>query len=339
MIPQENTEATTRALTTAFAVDRYDDIRDLTERPGSNRAFRIVVKDRPYFLRINTRPGDVTRQFECMQAAAGAGLAPRVYYANVDDRLTITEFIESVPLPSGDALRLVPEALRRLHALPAFTVAPYNTTCTFLLTKTSMLDAFLQRFRTSNVLSEEDTSELLSRYAQVVDTYSTLESDPVSSHNDLFKPDNMLFDGSRLWFVDWEASFLNDRYADLAVVANMLASDEAAEKLFLQEYFGAPPAPYQSARLYLMQQLAHMFYAIAFLRTAGPTTSIDWNEPLPSYDEYQRRFWSGDIKLNDDGSRLDFGRIHWKRLLLLWSKPNFEEALRTVAARHRAAER
>ena len=41
-------------------------------------------------------------------------------------------------------------------------------------------------------------------------------------HNDPFKPDNMLFEGNRLWLVDWEAAFQNDRYADLAVVANMI---------------------------------------------------------------------------------------------------------------------
>ena len=75
----------------------------------------------------------------------------------------------------------------------------------------------------------------------------------------------MLFDGSRLWMVDWEAAFQNDRYADLAVVANMLVANEAEEQIYLQEYFGAPPDSYQAARFYLMRQLAHMFYAMAFL--------------------------------------------------------------------------
>ena len=57
----------------------------------------------------------------------------------------------------------------------------------------------------------------------------------------MFKPDNMLFDGSRLWLVDWEAAFQNDRYADLAVAANMLVANETEERIYLQEYFGAPP--------------------------------------------------------------------------------------------------
>jgi hypothetical protein len=43
MIPQEKSEAATRGLNEAFGVAAFDHIRDLTERPGSNRAFRIVV--------------------------------------------------------------------------------------------------------------------------------------------------------------------------------------------------------------------------------------------------------------------------------------------------------
>jgi len=78
MIPQEKIAAATRGLNAAFGVAAFDHIRDLTERPGSNRAFRIVVRGSAYLLRINTRAGDITRHFSCMQAAAEAGLAPRV---------------------------------------------------------------------------------------------------------------------------------------------------------------------------------------------------------------------------------------------------------------------
>jgi hypothetical protein len=135
MIPQEKIAGVTRGLNEAFGVAESDEIRDLTERPGSNRAFRIVVGGSAYLLRINTRAGDMTRHFSCMQAAAEAGLAPRVLYASAEDRISITDFVEAVPFPARDALRRVPAALRTLHALPQFPVAPFNTTCTFLLGK------------------------------------------------------------------------------------------------------------------------------------------------------------------------------------------------------------
>jgi hypothetical protein len=199
MIPQEKIAAATRGLNDAFGVAAFDDIRDLTEQPGSNRAFRILVRGSAYLLRINTRAGDVKRHFGCMQAAAEAGLAPRVRYACVEDRISITDFVEAVPFPAGDALRRVPAALRTLHALPPFPVAPFNTTCTFLLSKGTDLDGFLQKFRAANIPPEHDRVELLSQYEQLAAAYSSLDPAPAPSHNNLFKPDNMLFDGIRLW--------------------------------------------------------------------------------------------------------------------------------------------
>src|SRR5882757_1372016 len=152
MIPQEKIAAATRGLSEAFGVAAFDDIRDLTERPGSNRVFRIVVRGSAYLLRINTRAGDVRHHFGCMQAAAEAG-----------------------PLPAGDALRRVPAALRTLHALPPFPVVPFNTTCTFLLSKGPALDGFLQKLRPANILAEHDLVELLSQYERIAAAYSSLD--------------------------------------------------------------------------------------------------------------------------------------------------------------------
>jgi hypothetical protein len=134
------------------------------------------VRGSAYLLRINTRAGDTTRHFGCMQAAAEAGLAPRVRYASAEDRVSISDFVEAVPLPAADALRRVPVALRTLHALrrvpvalrtlhalQPFPVAPFNTTCTFLLSKGPALDGFLQKFRAANILPEHDVVELLSQ--------------------------------------------------------------------------------------------------------------------------------------------------------------------------------
>src|SRR5262249_46378048 len=135
----------------------------------------------------------------------------------------------------------------------------------FLLNKGPALDGFLQSFQAANVLPKDESLELFARYARVAAVYPRPDVDLVSSHNDLFKPDNILFDGQRIWLIDWEAAFLNDRYADLAVVANLVVTNEREEKIYLTEYFGQPPDEYRLARFFLAQQVAHMFYAMAFL--------------------------------------------------------------------------
>ncbi len=332
MIPQEKIAAVTRGLNEAFGVAEFEHIRDLTERPGSNRAFRIVVRGSAYLLRINTRPGDMTRHFTCMQAAAEAGLAPRVRYASAEHRISITDFVEAAPFPATDALRRVPAALRTLHALPPFPIAPFNTTCTFLLNKGPALDAFLQNVRAANILPDDALDELLAQHARVAAAYSSLDPDLAPSHNDLFKPDNILFDGSRLWLVDWEAAFRNDRYADLAVVANMLVANETEEQIYLQEYFGAPPVSYQVARFHLMKQLAHMFYAMVFLSLGSAGKPVDWSEPVPPYKDFQRRFWAREVHLADDHSKIVYGKVHWEQLRHNLRQQRFDEALRIVAS-------
>jgi hypothetical protein len=266
-----------------------------------------------------------------MQDAADAGLAPRIQYASTEDRISITDFVEAVPLPASDALVQIPAALRTLHALPPFPGAPFNTTCTFLLNKGPALDGFLQKFQASNVLPKNETEEFLARYQQVAAVYSRLDSDMAPGHNDLFKPDNMLFDGNRLWLVDWEAAFQNDRYADLAVVANMIVTSEPEERVYLQEYFGEPPGEYRRARFYLMKQVAHMFYAIVFLTLRASDNPIDWRQPVPGYSDFQRRFWAREVNLADNQAKTVYGRIHWEQLSRNMRQPRFHEALRIVS--------
>ncbi|MBV9574746.1 MAG: phosphotransferase, partial [Acidobacteriales bacterium] len=265
MIPQENSAAVSRGLREAFGVTAFQDIFKLTRSQVSDLVFRIVVQGSPFLLRIIKRVADPTCHFACMKAAAEAGLAPRVLYASIEDRICITDFVEAAPFSLTDALVRMPRALRRLHDLPAFPPRLHhlNTSCTFLLNEGPALDGLLQRVRGAKILPESESEKFFALYEQLAAVYPRHDPDMVSSHNDLFKPDNVLFDGERVWLVDWEAAFLNDRYADLAVVANLVVTNDAEETLFLQEYFGQPPSDYQRARFFLMQQVAHVFYTMA----------------------------------------------------------------------------
>lgn len=335
MIPEEKRAAVARSLGEAFGVTECEDIRELSGGLGVNPVFRIVVRGSAFLLRINLRKGDVERQYACMKAAADAGLAPRVWYTNIEDRLSITDFVETTPFPATEALVRIPATLRRLHALPPFPGVPdaINTSCMFLINKGAALDAFLQRFQAAQLLPKAGSEELFARYAEIIAVYRCQDADMVSSHNDLFKPDNILFDGRRVWLVDWEAAFRNDRYADLAVVANLVVTNEAEERAYLQEYFGEPPDPYQRARFFLMQQVAHMFYAMAFLMLGSSGRPIQWSEPVPEFSEFHRRIWAGEVDLRDNPSRTVYGRVHWERLLQNLRDARYSEALRIISDR------
>jgi hypothetical protein len=135
MIPQEKSEVVTRGLREAFGVAQFEDISKMTGGFTSSLVFRIIVRGSPYLLKIITRAEDPTRHHTSMKAAAEAGVAPRVWYTGIEDRISITDFVEAEPLPVSEAAVRLPALLRTLHALPPFGRAPFNTTCTFLLNK------------------------------------------------------------------------------------------------------------------------------------------------------------------------------------------------------------
>ncbi|MEO8371478.1 MAG: phosphotransferase [Candidatus Solibacter sp.] len=335
MIPQERTTAVTRGLREAFGVTEFEDISTITKGQTNSLVFRIVVLGTPYLLKIITRAEDPTRHYTCMRAAADAGLAPSVRYTNTEDHVSITDFAGTSPFSVSEARARLPLVLRTLHALPPFARAPFNTTSTFLLTKGPASDGFLQKFQAGNILPKNVQEELFARYAEVAAVYPYGDTEMVSSHNDLYKPDNILFDGQQVWLVDWEAAFLNDRYADLAVVANQIVTNAVEEGAYLAAYFGAPPEPYQAARFFLMQQLAHIFYTMAFLFLSG--APVDWNEAVPTFRDFQQGVWAGEIDLADPLVKLVHGRVHCEQLLQNVNQPRYREALKLVGARRAVA--
>lgn len=340
MIPQEMTAAVARGLREAFGVTECEDIRRITKGRTSALVFRIIVRGSPYLLRIITFRNSMLgpgRHFTCMRGAAEAGLAPRVWYTSLEDQISITDFVEEAPFPAAKALVQMPAVLRNLHALPPFPrgVSQLDTTCMFLLHKGPALDGFTQKIRAANLLPKEEIDRLFAWHAEVAAVYPQDDAGLVSSHNDLFKPDNILFDGRRVWLVDWEAAFLNDPYADLAVVANLVASNDAEERIYLERYFGQPPDEYQLARFFLMQQIVHMFYGMAFLLIGSGGKPVDHSAPLHDFRDFHRRFWAGDVNLVGDDTKIMFGRIHCAQLAKNTQLTQWREALRIVSDHHR----
>ena len=331
MIPQEKSAVVSRGLREAFGVTDLDDIRKMTTGLSSDLAFRIVVKGCPCELRITMRVNeqtDPTRQFACMKAAAEAGLAPRVWYASIEDGVSITDFVEVVPFPAPEALALIPGSLRRLHALPPFPKAFNYVTAH---------KGFIWRFRASNLLPRNEIEEIFTRYEQVCAAYPRLDSDMVSCHGDL-KPENILFDGQHVWLVGWQAAFVNDRYFDLAVAANFMVTNDGDERTYLEHYFGQRPNEYQRARFFLMRQVVHMFYVAVFLLLGSAGKPIDQSENMPSFRDFHRRIWEGEISLASNDLKVVYGMVHWEQLSQNMRQTRFDEALSIVSERNTSQE-
>src|SRR5262245_50881566 len=322
MIPQTKQAAVTRALNEAFDVEEFEDIRRLTAGLSSALVFRIVVRGRPYLLKLTRSDGivDLTREFGCMKAGAEKGIAPRVLYAGIEDRVSITDFIEARPLSAEEALIHLPLTLRTLHSLPAFPrIGNYF----------DKIDGFITGLAKS--LPEIERSGLFEIYSRVRQVYPRHdESDWVSCHNDL-KPENIAFDGDRIWLVDWEAAFLNDRYLDLAVVANFAVNSEADEQAFLRAYFSEAAGEYRFARFFLMRQVLHIIYAMVFLPLAAAAgKAVDTKQDVPCFEDFHRRMLDGEVDLADADSKLKYGLVHLKQVQENLHTSRFQDALRIV---------
>ena len=330
MIPEAKQEAVACALREAFGVTDFEDIRLMTAGLSSALKFRIVVRGSPYLLRVIMRTdaiNDPTRQFACMKAAADAGIAPGVRYANIPDRISITDFVEPRPFPRAQALARLPLTLQVVHRLPAIPRVIHTL---------DMVEGFRQKFMAAKILPVSETVELFDLYARTAEAYPRDDQDMVSCHNDL-KPENILFDGDRVWLVDWEAAFINDRYADLALVANFVVTHEEEEDVYLRAYFGEPAGEYRRARFYLMKQALHMAYAMFLLVLGSRCKPIEWTEDAPDFRHFHDRIRAGAVNLGDDALKLQYGRVHMNRALQDMRAPRFNEALRVVSNHHAMA--
>ena len=264
--------------------------------------------------------GNPAHEFACMQTAAGAGIAPRILYANVEDRILITDFVEAKPIPD-DMVYLIVPTLRTLHSLPNFPkVVNYF----------DVVDGFIRRFQAANILPESATEELFRLYAEVQKVYPRHDTDLVASHNDL-KPQNMLFDGNHIWLVDWESAFLNDRYVDLAIVANFFVKDDDQEESFLTAYFGESAGEYRRSRFYLTRQAVSMFYAtLLLLEVSRSSLTIDVNMTTPGFKEFHQELILDKIDMTKAESKVLYGMIHLREALRNMQTPRFKACVARV---------
>lgn len=100
---------------------------------------------------------------------------------------------------------------------------------------------------------------------------SALPWDPlslVSSHNDP-NPRNILFDGERLWLIDWELASRNDPLVDLAILTTEFAETSELEGLLLGAALGVVPDRRLRARLHVTRLLTRLFYGSIVLDSLG----------------------------------------------------------------------
>ncbi len=191
-----------------------------------------------YLLRLEIgRDGfrNPRRSYPCLLAVVEAGIAPVVHHVDHEVGVVLMDFVVERPLtefPGGERglLRTLGEMAARLQATTPFppvtedfgslVVAMLNLVCDGGLFAVEVLDGHIAGL-----------DHVRSEYPWTAE---------VSAHNDI-NPRNVLFDGERLWLVDWELAFGNDPLADAANIANNSSEVPDVDTLVLEGWLGRSP--------------------------------------------------------------------------------------------------
>jgi Ser/Thr protein kinase RdoA (MazF antagonist) len=216
-----------------------------------------------------------------MRVAAEAGIAPPLLHADAEAGVAIMAFISGRPLadyPDGpEALAAALGALTaRLQATPVFpSVADYR----------SVLAGMFDQLVEAGLYAHRLLAPHRDGFERVCNVYPWDASAAVSSHNDPH-PGNILFDGARLWLIDWETAYRNDPVVDVAVMTLYIAASPESQEALIRSWLGRPSDPVLRARLVLMRQLVRLFYGLAnglYVAAAKPDlVETDLAAPTPA---------------------------------------------------------
>jgi Ser/Thr protein kinase RdoA (MazF antagonist) len=249
--------------------------------------FRVEAGGRHCLLRIEGPPSPLRNphQYISLRIAAEAGLAPRLIHVDDANGVAVTDFIEQRPLrtyPGGPPAlaKALGDLLGRLQAAALF---PY------FVDYPDIVARLFAHVRRTGLFAPGLLDAHTEKLEHIGETLVWDRTALVSSHNDPIAR-NILYDGERLWLIDWESAYRNDPLVDAAILLDNLAPSPALEETLLQAWLGRAPDAATRARLTPIRALTRLYYAGVLLSASAtvPRTEPDADLAAPTCDEFLR---------------------------------------------------
>jgi hypothetical protein len=263
-----------------------------------------------------------------MQTAADAGVAPPLVHADADAGVAIMRFLPQRPLseyPGGPAAlaRGLGLLAARLHATPVFPLfADY-----FIA-----LERMLDYVRRSTLLAPGLLDPYAEAFRRIRDAYPRDAAAFRSGHNDP-NPRNIIFDGDRLWLVDWETAQRNDPLTDVAILVDNLAPAPELEAILLTAWLGRPPDGALRARVTVMREVTRLYYAalgFAFSASVPRTAPPDADLTAPAPEEFRAAIAKRQLSATGPETLYILGKMCLARFKHTVNTPEFDGALRVA---------
>jgi aminoglycoside phosphotransferase (APT) family kinase protein len=330
VIPEARHDAVRSALRAAFGSWVVGDFQPIRGGVSGALILRFDVHARSYVLRIEPERVALNhreRGFASMVAAAAAGVAPPVHYCDPAAGLTIMDFIDGRPLsehPDGPVgmVRALGALLAKLRATPPFPIlGDYSET----------IGAMLAGLGASHFFAPGQLEPHAEGLARISAALPWDAASLVSCHNDP-NPRNILFDGERVWLIDWELARRNDPLVDVAILTTDLAETPELEQALLEATFGLQPNSRLRARLHVIRLLTRLFYGCVVLESlvgtlrSAPDIGLAASSPVAFRTVIaQRRLTSGSPEV-----AYAFGRMSLAAFNDGLAAPGFDELLKRV---------
>jgi aminoglycoside phosphotransferase (APT) family kinase protein len=287
--------------------------------------YRVDTARRSFALRMEPERVALEhrrRGFACMEAAAAVGAAPYVFFADPTSGIAVMDFIDAKPIATHAGGRA--GVARELGAL----IGQIQTTKPFPLMlggDKDIVASALQALESSGLFAVGLLERHRDELARIRVAVPWDPLDLVSSHNDP-NPRNLLFDGVRLWLVDWELASRNDRLFDLAIATTEIANTLELETVLLTSALGRLPDATLRARLRAVRQLTWLFYGcIALDSVMAERSEREESLDAMSPAQFQATAAQGGLAPAEIGYL--FGKMSLAAFISGCSAPDFEETL------------
>lgn len=309
IIPAAQREAGRSAIAASFGSVAVDAITLVMGGASGAFVFRIDVGAKRYVLRIEGHPSPLRNphQYSAMRIAADVGLAPRIHHLDEQARIVVMDFVEDQRLesypggPQGLA-QAMGAMLRQVQALPTF---PHFVDYPDIVAR---LWAHVCR---TGLFADGVLDLATERLAQIREALLWKPDDAVASHNDVL-PRNVLFDGERLWLIDWETAYRNDPLVDVATALDNFAQTPELEEVLLQAWLGRSPDRSCRERLAMIRALTRIYYAgVLFSASAlaqRPTPCTDF--AAMSHADFEQAIRDGRLKPETPPTSHELGKIY-----------------------------
>lgn len=311
----------------------------LTGGRGTSKILKFSIIDKEYVCRVvdSNRPAFFNKtvsEVYNMKIVNQLNLTPKVHFSDEQTGIMIMDYVHNIFLTtqilkdeehSEPLYTQFAKSLHALHSGPRFAEESTNI------------------FTDVAVTAKGGDFKLMPSDAlDILNTMSSLESvlkkhqTTAPCHKEL-NGNNVLFDGKKIYFIDWEGSGNCDPFVDLAIASIFFIFSEEKEDHFLKSYFGTAPTKEQKAHLYLMKQICLCFYMFKSLRRVTGSARIDLSkeqvnlESLQSYKDFVLEFFNGCSKVCTIDDFKTFTYVFLREVKKNIDSPRFKEAIEILS--------